>query len=107
MPRPKKHLASILLLAAFVLPAVSIGCAEHTRNYRVYDSYHSDYHRWTPDEDAYYHRWYGDNYHDQYRDYRKLNKDEQKRYWDWRHSEAGRDHDKDHDHDHDHDHDKH
>ena len=99
-----KHLSAVLLLAAFAVPLASIGCAEHTHYYRTYDPYRNDYHTWSPDEDAYYHQWYGANYHDQYRDYRKLNKDEQKRYWEWRHSQ---DHDRDRDHDRDHDRDKH
>jgi hypothetical protein len=30
---------------------LATGCAEH-RGYRVYDPYYSDYHQWTPDEDA-------------------------------------------------------
>jgi hypothetical protein len=111
MKKSQSRLSSILLLAAFAIPLAGIGCAEHTRNYRAYDPYHNDYHQWSPNEDTYYRQWYGTNYHDQYRDYRKLNKDEQKRYWDWRHNQQGHDHDRDHDrdrdHDHDHDHDKH
>ena len=64
------------------------GCAEH-RHGRVYDPYYSDYHQWGPDEDAYYHRWYGETYHDRgYREYRRLNRDEQRNYWTWRHSDA-------------------
>jgi hypothetical protein len=107
MHHRKRHLSAILLVAAIALPVASIGCAEHTGYYRAHDPYHNDYHNWSPDEDVYYRQWYGANYHDQYRDYRKLNKEEQKRYWDWRHSDAGRDRDHSHDRDHDHDHDKH
>lgn len=46
-------------------------------------------------KDPYYRRWYSETYHDQYREYRKLDKDDQKRYWDWRH---------DHEHEHEHEH---
>ena len=52
--------------------------------YRVYDPYHNDYHRWDNHETVYYHQWVVENHRDD-RDFRKLNKDEQKRYWDWRH----------------------
>lgn len=92
----KRLLTSVLLIAAFSVPVVTTGCTDHD-HYRAYDPYYRDYHRW-PDEDGYYRRWYGENYHDrEYRDYRRLNHEEQKRYWDWRHS-----HDHDHDHDRDH-----
>jgi hypothetical protein len=78
---------------------LATGCAEH-RYSRVYDPYYSDYHQWGPGEDAYYHRWYGETYHDRgYRDYRRLNRNEQRNYWNWRH-----DHRSDHDRD---DHDRH
>jgi hypothetical protein len=78
---------------------LATGCAEH-RYSRVYDPYYSDYHQWGPGEVAYYHRWYGETYHDRgYRDYRRLNRNEQRNYWNWRH-----DHRSDHDRD---DHDRH
>lgn len=88
----RRFLVLILLMGTFSIPVVTTGCGGPTY-YRAYDPYYHDYHAW-PDEDAYYRRWYGENYHDRtYRDYRKLNHDEQKRYWDWRHSS---DHDRDH-----------
>ena len=72
---------------------------DHNRNnnYRVYDSYGRTYHNWNDDEDRSYRQWYGQTYNDRdYRDYRKLNKKQQRAYWQYRH-----DHDKDHDHDND------
>jgi hypothetical protein len=92
-------LSSLLLAAAFFVPAVTTGCA--TRTYRVYDPYYNDYHRWDRPETVYYHQWVVEN-HREDRDFRRLNHDEQKEYWNWRHS-----HHNDHDHDHDHDHDRH
>lgn len=78
------------------LGLLATGCAEHRRD-RVYDPYHSDYHQWGPGEDVYYRQWYGETYHDRgYRDYHKLHRDEQRNYWNWRHSHG--DHDRD-DHD--------
>ncbi|HEY3929793.1 MAG TPA: hypothetical protein VGL89_15585 [Candidatus Koribacter sp.] len=91
----KKAAVASLLLAFGLLAG---GCAEHA--HRVYDPYYSDYHTWGPGEDVYYHQWYGATYHDRgYRDYKRLNHDEQHNYWNWRHSH----HDNDHDHDRDHD----
>jgi len=88
-----RYLSSLLLAAAFLVPAVTTGCA--TRNY--HDPYYNDYHAWDRHERVYYNQWIVENHRDN-RDFRKLNKDEQKQYWDWRHS-----HHDDHDHDHDHD----
>lgn len=92
-------IAAASLVLTFGL--ITAGCAEH--HYRTYDPYYSDYHTWGPDEDVYYRQWYGDTYHDRgYRDYRRLNRDEQRNYWTWRHQhhEHDRDHrDRDRDHD--------
>jgi len=89
-----RYLGSLLLSLALISPLVGTGCSGHVY-YRAYDPYHQDYHRWDASEEGYYQQWERDN-HRQDRDYRKLDKDDQKQYWDWRHS-----HD-DHDHDHDH-----
>jgi hypothetical protein len=99
MPCRYRYLSSLLLAAAFFVPAVTTGCA--TRTYRVYDPYYNDYHRWDRPETVYYHQWTVEN-HREDRDFRRLNHDEQKEYWNWRHS-----HHNDHDHDHDRDHDRH
>jgi hypothetical protein len=71
------------LLLAVALPLTNTSCAGHV--YRVYDPYHNDYHAWDDHEAVYYNRWLDEN-HREHRDYRKLNKEDQKRYWDWRHS---------------------
>ena len=91
-----RFLSSLLLAVAFLAPAVTTGC--ESRGYRVYDPYRNDYHRWNNHETIYYHQWVVDNHRDD-RDFRQLDRDQQKEYWKWRH-----DH---HDHDHDHDHDRH
>jgi hypothetical protein len=78
-----RYLSSLLLAAAFLAPAVTIGCGGP--RYRVYDQYHNDYHRWDNHETVYYHQWVVENHRDD-RDFRKLNKDDQKQYWDWRHN---------------------
>jgi hypothetical protein len=96
-----KMIAAGVLLSFGIITA---GCAEH--HYRAYDPYYSDYHTWGPQEDVYYRQWYTTTYHDRdYRNYRRLNKNEQGNYWKWRH-EHGNDKDH-HDRDHDRDHDQH
>jgi hypothetical protein len=78
----------LLLASAISLPLATVGCAE--RRYRTYDPYYNDYHRWDDHERGYYNQWVVETH----RDYRKLNKDEQKEYWTWRHSHPDRDHDR-------------
>ena len=98
--------ASSLLLAGVITAPIAM-CAQdrdhdrddhdRNKNYRVYDPYRRDYHNWNNDEDQAYRQWYGQTYNGrQYRNYRKLNKKDQRAYWTYRH-----DHDKDHDHDND------
>ena len=61
------------------------------------DPYYRDHHRWNNNEVVYYNQWTVETHHDPHVDYGRLQKDDQKAYWDWRHN-----HDRDHDHDHDH-----
>ena len=70
-----------------LFPIMINGCASHVRVVRVYDPYARDYHVWEPDEDVYYNRWLGER-HLERREFRKLDKDRQKDYWTWRHSQA-------------------
>jgi len=88
-----RWLSSLLLGAALISPLITTGCAERGY-YRVYDPYYRDYHRWDPDEGRYYHQWTAEN-HREDRDFRKLDRDDQKRYWDWRHNHSDHDHDND------------
>jgi hypothetical protein len=70
--------------ATLLAVVLSTGCAVHA-GYRVYDPYHGDYHVWDDHEGTYYNQWVTENHRD-HRDFRKLNKEDQKRYWDWRHT---------------------
>jgi hypothetical protein len=81
MSRINRMLSSTCLAASFLIAVAGSGCAGRVR---VYDEYHSDYHHWDHNEDLAYHHYY-DEHHESYRDYNKLNKDEQKNYWNWRH----------------------
>lgn len=97
-----RRTSAALLTCAMALGAVgtlatTTGCYER---HRVYDSYHSDYHRWNADEDRYYHTWLGERHYD-YVEFRVQTPERQKEYWNWRHDHH--DHDRDH-HDHDRDH---
>ncbi len=86
----RRHvLITALLLASSVgLPIMSVGCASH-RYARVYDPYRSDYHRWSPSEEAYYHRWETQNHKD-HREWAQRSRDEQREYWEWRHGDHRR-----------------
>jgi len=81
MSQIKRILSSTFLAASLLIAAANSGCAARVR---VYDEYHSDYHTWDRNEDVVY-RGYLTDRHQPYRDYKKLNKDEQKDYWNWRH----------------------
>jgi hypothetical protein len=81
----------LLLLASRSRFPSPVGCAEH--RYRTYDPYYNDYHRWDDHERVYYNQCVVETHRDPHRDYRKLNKDEQKEYWTWRHNHEERDHD--------------
>jgi len=97
MSRKNMFLGIIFLAGALATPLITTGCASH-HYYRVYDPYYGDYHRWTPDEDVYYRQWINER-HYEYREYSRLDRDQQRDYWNWRHGHG--------DHDHDHDHDNH
>jgi hypothetical protein len=86
-----KRFRLLLLASAISLPLATVGCAEH--HYRTHDPYYNDYHRWDDHERVYYNQWVVETHRNPQRDYRKLNKDEQKEYWTWRHNHPDRDHD--------------
>jgi len=89
MQRGHPWLTSLLLLSALALPVLSTGCGEH----RYYDPYYHDYHRWGPDEDAYYLRWERET-HREHHEWRARKAEEQKEYWTWRHGHGDHEHDK-------------
>ena len=75
----------VLMACVAALAFAMAGCAAHAE-YRVYDPYYSDYHVWGPDEAVYYNRWIAVN-HRPYVEYRKLNREDQRTYWTWRHAQ--------------------
>jgi len=76
-----KKFASGLLVAAVASTVLATGCTVHAR---YYDPYYHDYHP-VAGEVVYYNQWEHDT-HREHKDLNKRNKDEQKQYWDWRHS---------------------
>jgi hypothetical protein len=75
------------MAGALATPVIITGCAARV-GYRVYDPYYRDYHVWDDHESAYYQQWAVANHRDPHRDFRKLNHDQQKEYWTWRHSHS-------------------
>lgn len=86
MLRMNRFAGPLLLSAAMLAPLVGAGCAARVR---YYDEYHSDYHRWDAGEVRAYRVWLGER-HYQWREYDRLNRDEQRDYWNWRHNHPGR-----------------
>ncbi|MGC1618836.1 MAG: hypothetical protein WA765_10145 [Candidatus Acidiferrum sp.] len=85
MFRLKGYLGPLVLSAAMLAPMLTSGCAARVR---YYDSYHNDYHRWDGGEEQSYRVWLGER-HYEYRDFKKLNNDQQRDYWNWRHDHPG------------------
>jgi hypothetical protein len=85
----KAKFRSILMFATLAGLVVTSACAVRG-GYRVYDPYYGDRHRWDHREDAYYERWAREHHRESHREFRKLNRDEQKEYWNWRHAHSDR-----------------
>jgi hypothetical protein len=87
MLNSKRSLRSLLMVASLATPVVITGCAARVGvGYRVYDPYYRDYHVWDDHETVYYGQWAGETHREPHREFRKLNRDEQKEYWNWRHN---------------------
>jgi hypothetical protein len=80
-----------LAIAAGVFSlTLSFGCTGTvTYGYRAYDPYYRDYHVWGPDEVFYYNRWV-DEGHRPHRDFRHLRREDQRQFWQWRHTQPER-----------------
>ncbi len=78
-----QNIASMLLAATMAVPLMCTGCTVHAG---YYDPYYHDYHP-ISGEVVYYNQWEA-NTHRTHVELKDRNKDEQKEYWDWRHSPA-------------------
>jgi hypothetical protein len=90
MDNKSRILSSCFLAGALAFSVLGTACEHHY--YRVYDPYYSDYHVWNHDEVVYYQQWSREYHRDPNRDFRKLPSEEQKEYWNWRHSHGDHDH---------------
>jgi len=86
MRKLTRTLSMFALTVALSAPILVGGCSGGGY-YRTYDPYYNDYHVWNNDEIVYYHQWAGEYHRDPNRDFRKLRPEEQKEYWNWRHSQ--------------------
>ena len=98
MQLKRKLVGTCLIAGALALPLFTTACAEHRRGYYYNDPYYHDRHRWDNNEIVFYNQWTVETRRDQHRDFRNLNRDEQREHWEWRHH-----HNRDRDHDHDRD----
>jgi hypothetical protein len=88
----KRYLGALVMAFGLALPLVTAGCAARVGvGYRVYDPYGRDYHRWNGNESIYYNQWAVETHRDPHRDFRRLNRGEQRQYWQWRHNDHDRD----------------
>ena len=80
-----RALTTFALTATLAAPLLIGGCSARV-GYRSYDPYYNDYHTWDNTEVTYYTQW-ETNTHRDHKDFDKRSKDEQKEYWDYRHSQ--------------------
>lgn len=81
MFRVKGFLGTLVLSAALVAPILTSGCAERVR---YYDEYYTDHHPWNDGEASAYRAWLAER-HYEYREFNRLNREQQRQYWRWRH----------------------
>ena len=83
-----KHLGKTAAAALLVLLSVAaLGNAGCAAAVRVYDPEFGDYHYWDRSEELTF-RGYLSERHEPYREFRRLNSDDQKAYWRWRHGKS-------------------
>jgi hypothetical protein len=107
MRRENRCFASLFLSAAMMVPLASLAMPapqdEHERHEqqererRVYDPDHRDYHNWDAREEDAYRRWLDERHH-AFVDYDRLDRRDQRDYWNWRHQRGERE---EHEHEHD------
>ena len=89
----KRFLSALVLSGALLAPTLILADDDaHVNNRRYYDKEHKDYHQWNRDEDQTYRQYLHDN-HMPYRDFNRLKRNDQDRYWNWRHDETHGQHD--------------
>jgi hypothetical protein len=104
MHRGYRYFSSLLLTAALSAPLAMMAASpqedrgrenknqenrQNQNNRRYYDRSHKDYHTWDDNEGRAYQRYQTD--HHQTRDFNRLNRRQQTRYWGWRHNNPDHD----------------
>ncbi len=83
-----RYITSLMLAGTFLTSVVTSGCAARVGvGYRYYDGGHRDYHEWNDAELGFYNRWTVETHRPPNREYRRLKKNEQRDYWNWRHNQ--------------------
>jgi hypothetical protein len=79
---------SVTVTAALFLLVGGLGLVQPSHSdgvdIRVYDRGHHDYHNWNDHEDRVY-RSYREGRKEDYQDFRKIDREHQRGYWNWRH----------------------
>ena len=85
--RLNRYITSLVLAGTLLGSVITSACggASVRVGYRAYDPYHSDYHRWDDGEVRFYNQWTVETHRPEGRDYRRLKRDDQREYWNWRH----------------------
>ncbi len=79
-------LLSAALVAPLVITPMTLRAEDkHARSY--HDKKHNDDHEWNAHEDRAY-RMYAKEQHRRYRDFSRLNENDQEAYWGWRHEHS-------------------
>ena len=89
----RRLIGSLVLSAAIIAPPVVVSSAKAQDaevHIRVYDRDHKDYHDWDEREDRAYRHYLADRRRD-YIEFKRLNRREQREYWNWRHEHPDRD----------------
>lgn len=85
MDRMRNFVGAFFLAAVMIVPVAITGCGSTTSTPVVYDTAHGDNHKWDDHEETVYKGYLSDN-HKEYRPIQQAPPEDQKSYWDWRHS---------------------
>lgn len=83
-----RRIITTLFLAASLMPPLALRADDHDKHHkekRYYDKDARDWHEWNEREERAYRRYLEERRRER-RDWVKLNREEQRDYWKWRHS---------------------
>ena len=79
---------SAALLTPLTVPSIARADDDDHHYKRYYDTERHDYHVWNEREQRAYRNWYVDQHRD-YQEWNRLNDQQRRDYWRWRHEHAG------------------